>query len=290
MKLPTKQNLIDVFEMTKPRICMLALSMAALGYFLGSEGAIRWGRLFWTLTGLAFVGAACGAVNQYLERDIDGMMWRTMSRPLPSGRLKPSTALWIGFITAVLGEIILLSAVNSVTALLGAFTMFFYLGVYTPSKRVSSLSTLIGAIPGALPPLMGWTASYGVVTMEGLLLFAILFLWQVPHFLAIAWIYREDYARARLPILSVVDVEGSETAKQIILYSIVLIPLTLVPSLWGVTGHHYFLGAFALGLAFLLYGIRLAMQRNHYSARQLFLVSILYLPLLGLLMVWDRIL
>ncbi len=285
----TKQYLNDLFEMTKPRICLLALSMAALGYFLGSEGPLLWGRLAWTLLGLALVGAACGAINQFQERDIDALMWRTMNRPLPSGRMLPAHALWMGVITAVMGECVLLWFVNSVTALLGAFTLFFYLGIYTPSKRVSSLSTLIGAIPGALPPLMGWTASHGVVTVEGLLLFAILFLWQIPHFLAIAWIYREDYARARLPILSVVDVEGSSTAKQIILYSIVLLPLTLVPSLWGVTGHIYFLGAFALGICFLLYGIRLAVQRNHYSARQLFLVSIFYLPLLGLLMVWDRV-
>jgi len=284
-----KQVLIDLFEMTKPRICLLALSMAALGFFLGSIGPVQWGRLVWTLVGLGLVGASCGAFNQYLERDIDALMWRTMNRPLPSGRLLPKHAIWVGVITGILGELVLLAAVNSVTAVLGMFTMFFYLAVYTPSKRISSLSTLVGAIPGALPPLMGWTASHGIVTVEGLLLFAILFLWQIPHFLAIAWIYREDYARGGLPILSVVDVEGTETAKQIILYSTVLLPLTLVPSLWGVTGHYYFLGAFALGLAFLIYGIRLAVHRNHYSARRLFLVSIFYLPLLGLLMVWDRV-
>lgn len=287
---PSQKQLVqDLFELTKPRIALLALTMAALGFFLGSEGPADFSLLFWTLLGLALVGASCGAINQYLEMDIDAQMWRTMNRPLPSGRLKPETALLMGLVTGALGEIILLVAVNSVTCVLGALTILFYVGIYTPSKRITSMSTLIGAIPGAMPPLMGFTASYNGMGVEGLILFAILFLWQVPHFLSIAWIYREDYERAQLPILSVVDVEGINTAKQAILYSIVLIPLTLIPTVRGVTGHYYFLGALALGLGFLAFSVHLAVQRTKPSARRLFFVSIFYLPMLGLLMVWDRV-
>jgi protoheme IX farnesyltransferase len=240
------------------------------------------------LLGLALVGMGCGALNQYLEADIDARMWRTMNRPLPAGRMTGKQALIFGFATALLGELILLFATNAITAVLAALTFFFYLAVYTPSKRLTSMSTLIGAVPGALPPLMGWTASHGRVAPEGLLLFAILLLWQIPHFLAIGWIYREDYARAELPILSVIDEEGIATAKQVILYSIVLLPLTLVPSLWGVTGRVYFLGAMALGIALLAFGILWAIHRSKLTARRLFLASIFYLPGLGLLMVWDR--
>lgn len=284
-----RQWIIDLFELTKPRICLLALTMAVLGFFLGAQGQLQLGTLFATLLGLALVGASCGAFNQFLEKDIDAQMWRTMDRPIPSGRLNPTHAIIMGFATGIVGELVLLFFVNSVTAVLGALTVLFYIGIYTPSKRITSMSTLIGAIPGALPPLMGYTASHGTIEPEGLLLFAILFLWQVPHFLAIAWIYREDYARANLPILSVVDEEGANTAKQVILYAIVLIPLTLVPSLWGVTGHYYFLGAMALGLTYLLFGVHLAVRKTKFSAKRLFLVSIIYLPALSFLMVWDRV-
>jgi heme o synthase len=279
----------DLFEMTKPRICLLALMMAALGFFLGSKGPIPPVTFVLALVGTALVGAACGALNMYLERDIDALMWRTMDRPLPSGRVPPRYALILGFSAAILGELILLVGVNPITAVLGAVTAFFYLGIYTPSKRVSSLSTLIGAIPGALPPLMGFTAAHGRIAAPGLWLFAILFLWQIPHFLAIAWIYREDYARGGFPILSVVDEAGLMTAKQILLYSLVLLPLTLVPSVWGITGGYYFGGALLLGAFFFVLGAKLAFRRNHAHARALFLYSILYLPALGLLLVWDRV-
>lgn len=287
--MPTRQFLSDLLELTKPRICVLALTMAALGFSLGSPaGGIDLRLLALTLFGMALVGASCGAFNQYLERDIDARMWRTLNRPIPAGRISPSTALWMGYVTGILGEGLLLVATNSVTAVLAAFTIFFYIAVYTPAKRVSSMSTLVGAIPGALPPLMGYTAAYGRIAPEGFLLFSILFLWQVPHFLAIAWLYREDYERAGLPILSVVDGEGANTARQVILYSLALLPLTLVPTLWGVTGRSYFIGAITLGLAMLLFGMRLAISKSKYSARRLFLASILYLPALGVLMIWDR--
>jgi protoheme IX farnesyltransferase len=278
----------DLFEMTKPRICLLALSMASLGYALATPGHVAFPALGIALLGIALVGACCGALNQFLERDIDARMWRTMRRPLPAGRLAPQAAVWMGAVTGIAGLVILAVWVNPLTAILGAATIFFYVCLYTPSKRWSTASTLIGAVPGAMPPLMGWTAASGTLSIEGILLFAILFIWQIPHFLSIAWIYREDYARASLPILSVVDEQGVATSKQVIVYSVALLPLTLLPTIWGVTGGVYFFGAMALGLIFLASGIGLAIHRSKAYARRLFLVSILYLPALGLLMIWDR--
>ncbi len=279
----------DLFEMTKPRICLLALMMASLGYFLGSSGPIALVPFALALIGIASVGAGCGALNMYLERDVDLLMWRTQDRPLPSGRIPPSYALALGLVATILGEGILLFAVNPTTAVLGGLTVLFYLGIYTPSKRVSSMSTLVGAIPGAMPPLMGFVAAHGRIAPAGVWLFALLFLWQIPHFLAIAWIYREDYARGGFPILSVVDREGVMTAKQILLYSLVLLPWTLVPSVWGITGESYFVGALVLGVLFFVLAAKLAFRRNHAYARALFLYSIVYLPALGLLLVWDRV-
>lgn len=283
-----KERLKDYLELTKPGICGLALTMTCLGFFLGSGPTMEIKPLLISLVGIALVGAASGALNQYIEREIDARMWRTLDRPLPAGRMKASSALIFGIVCGVLGEVVLLVGVNGITALLAAITLFFYIGIYTPSKRVSSLSTLLGAVPGAMPPLMGWTAVQGHIGFEGLVLFGILFLWQIPHFLAIAWIYREDYARANLPVLPVVDELGSSTVKQVIIYSLVLLPISLVPSAWGLTGSYYFYGAIALGLLFLFCGIALAIYRSKLYARRLFFASIIYLPLLGFLMVWDR--
>jgi len=195
--------------------------------------------------------------------------------------------LVFGFSCLILGSTLLMVFVNFITVVLGLVTFLVYLAAYTPMKRTSSLSTLVGAIPGATPPLMGWTASYGALAPEGWILFAILFLWQVPHFLAIAWMYREDYARASLPILSVVDEQGGKTSKQVLLYSSVLLPLSLLPTLMGVTGEIYFFGAFILGIWFFIVSVYLAIFRTRVYARKLFFVSIIYLPLLGILMAAD---
>lgn len=278
----------DLFELTKPRICMLALMMSTLGFVLGSAGHVDFRMLTISLIGTALVGASCGAFNHFLERDIDARMWRTMKRPLPSGRLQPRHAVILGTITGVLGVASLWIWVNPLTALLGFLTWFSYVCVYTPSKRWSTVSTLIGAIPGAMPPLMGWTAANNTLAPEGLLLFGILFIWQIPHFLSIAWIYKEDYARGGLAILSVVDQQGVATSKQVVVYSLALVPLSLMPTIWGVTGPTYFFGAMFLGLLFAAYGVNLAVHRSKAYARKLFLVSIIYLPLLGMLMIWDR--
>ncbi len=279
----------DILELTKPRICVLALLMTTLGYVLGQKGEFSLSHFIFSLLGTGLVGAGSCIFNQYAEIDTDAKMLRTMNRPLPTGRLSSALALRLGVGMSVLGIVILLMTVNAVTSILGAVTVLLYLGVYTPSKRISPLSTLIGAIPGAMPPLMGWTAANGNFSAEGFLLFAILFIWQIPHFLAIGWLYREDYGRADMPILSVVDTAGLATSKQVILYSLALMPLTLVPTLWGMTGTSYLVGAVFLNLIFLGFGICLAWQRNKTWARALFLVSILYLPALGGLMVWDRL-
>lgn len=279
----------DIVTLTKPRICVLALLMSTLGYMMGKHSDLSGWHFFFSLLGTGLVGAASCIFNQIAEKEVDSLMLRTQNRPIPAGRINSSEALKIGLVMGILGEMVLLTAVNSITAILGAVTLLTYVGVYTPSKKTTPMSTLIGAIPGAMPPLMGWTASYGSVSIQGILLFMILFLWQIPHFLAIAWLYREDYARASLPILSVVDQNGSATAKQVIIYSIALLPLTLVPTVWGITGITYLWGALILGLIYLVCGILLSVYQTRSYARLLFLVSIFYLPVLGFLMVWDRI-
>jgi heme o synthase len=275
-------------SLTKPRICFLALLMAVLGYSVSSPEGIYWPHLLRALIGIGLVGASCGALNMVWEQDIDALMPRTRNRPLPAGRLHYSHALVLGVVTFVLGMAALWFWTDVLTAALGLATWVLYLFVYTPSKRISTLSTLIGAIPGAMPPLMGCTAATAKLTEEGLLLFGILFLWQVPHFLAIAWMYREDYARADLPILSVVDTEGSTTSRQILGYTLALLPLSLLPTLWGFTGAWYFFGTLLLGVLFLIYGGLLAVRRTRVQARKLFFVSLIYLPALGALWIWDR--
>ena len=282
-----KRFFLDLVDLTKPRICFLSLVMAAWGFSLGTGDEFKVGPFVSLLIGLGLVGAASGVFNQVAEKEIDSKMKRTHQRPLPAGRVKDQQALLLGFVCAILGEIILVVAVNPLTAILAALTILSYIGMYTPSKRLTPFSTLIGAVPGALPPLTGYTAATGSFGKMGLWLFALLFLWQVPHFLAIGWLYRDDYQRANLPVLSVVDHEGVDSSKQVLTYLLALIPLTLLPSVWKVTGEVYLWGALILGAFFLLSGVRLAWNRNVGSARFLFIISILYLPLLGGLMVWN---
>jgi len=281
----------DYVEMTKPGICALALVMTLFGYGMAKDPSLPiWDlHLVWSMLGIALVGAASGVLNQYIERDLDLQMDRTKDRPLPAGRIAPGHALIFGATLAFSGEIILVFMTNQVTAILAALTLFLYLAVYTPSKRMSTLSTLIGALPGAMPPLLGWTAATGRLGFEGWVLFAILFIWQIPHFLAIGWLYRDDYSKANFPILTVVDSEGKITVKQIILYTVILIPLTLMAGFSGISGIYYTMGAGLLGLFFLIEGVKMIWDRSRTQARRLFFASIIYLPLLGLLMVWDRL-
>ncbi len=277
----------DYVSLAKPRLSLLAILMGALGYLAGTSLDGEWAQFLFTLLGLAFLAAGSGALNQYLERDTDKLMKRTRQRPLPTGRMEPEKALTFGIVTAIVGSGILLYAANSLTAVIGALTLLFYLGIYTPAKRVSSLSTLVGAIPGAMPPLMGWTSATGKMGGWGIILFAVVFLWQIPHFLAIAWLYREDYAQGDFPVLTVVDPEGTWTAWWSVIYALALIPVSLVPSLWKLSGPLYFWSALTLGLVFLALSINLAKQRSVKAARTLFFGSLLYLPLLGTAMLLD---
>lgn len=275
-------------ELTKPRLTLLALAMVGLGFYMASWGSLDFLLLIQTLTGAALVGGGANALNQYLERDIDAKMKRTQNRPLPTGRLRPSQALAFGSLASVAGVLLLVLWLNPVTALLGGFTLFTYLACYTPLKRKSSLCTLVGAIPGAMPPLIGWTAVRQELTLEAWVLFFILYLWQLPHFLAIAWFCREDYARAGLPILTVLDPSGQWTARQVILYCLALLPVSLIPGILRMSGPIYFLTALTLGLLFLGFGLRMRLNPSVH-AKKFFLSSIVYLLGLIVVMIGDKI-
>ncbi len=278
----------DYLELCKPRLSFLALVMAAIGYRTGGNLDGEWMRFTFTLVGLGLLAGGSGALNQYLERETDKLMRRTRNRPLPTGRLTPESVLTFGALTSFAGFFTLLIAANSLTAVLGAMTLLFYLGIYTPAKRVSSLSTLVGAIPGAMPPLMGWTAATGRMGGYGIVLFAVIFLWQIPHFLAIAWMYREDYANGDFPVLTVLDRDGQWTAWWGAIYALALIPVSLIPPVfWGLSGPLYFWSALTLGLIFFGLSVRLARQRTVAAARTLFFGSLLYLPLWGSILIWD---
>lgn len=279
----------DLLELAKVRIVGMSVAMAAMGYFLAKVGTPFDGvRFVAMLAGLSFLGAGCGAWNHVLERDVDARMRRTAHRPIPSGRWRWQSAAWLGTVATALGLAFLFLGVNTLTGWLGLLTFVSYVVIYTPMKRSTSLATLVGAVPGALPPLMGWTAGTGRLGLEGLLLFGILFLWQVPHFLALAWLYREDYARAGFPILTVLDAGGTQTARQAVLYAAVLVPLSVIPTVAGLAGLLYFVGALVLGGVFFGCALALWRKRETKQARRLFFASLVYLPALALLLCWDR--
>jgi protoheme IX farnesyltransferase len=286
---PAGGTLADYLELTKPRVTLMVVVTTAIGFYLGSGAALDLAVLFHTLAGTALVAAGTSALNQYVERREDGLMLRTRHRPLPAGRLDPHRALLFAIGLSVIGILQLLLAVNIMTTMLAALTLLSYVFVYTPLKKVTTLSTLFGAIPGALPPLGGWTAAAGVITPGGLILFAILFFWQLPHSLAIATMYRDDYARGGFLLLPVVDRYGSSTRRQIVLQSLILLPLTLAPTVLGVSGPVYFVGALLLSLALLGFALHTALRDTVTAARRLLLASVVYLPLLLGLMAFDRI-
>ena len=286
----------DYIALTKPRITWLILMSTGVGYFFGLKraffnpetGMADWALLLHTLIGTGLIASGTAALNQWSERDADLLMRRTSARPLPSGRMTAPRALWFGIALAILGFTELALWVNILAALLGAFTLGSYLFIYTPLKQRSHLSTVIGALPGAMPPLMGYAASSGSLTPEAWTLFAILFIWQFPHFLAIAWMYREDYARAGILMLPVVEPDGMSTGRQIILYASTLIPVSLFPVLFGMSGRIYLVGALILGGWFLYTGVRVAFDLTNVRARHVLLASIIYLPAIYGLMVFDR--
>ncbi len=274
-------------ELTKPRIILMVILTTLAGFYLGADRSLDFPLVLHAVLGTALVVGSANSLNQLIERDADAKMRRTENRPLPSGRLTPGEALLSGAGMGVVGLCYLLLAVNLPTALLSLFAWLNYVFLYTPLKKKTSLSTLVGAVSGALPPVIGWVAARGAMTVESTVLFAILFLWQLPHFLAIAWIYREDYARAGFPMLPVLDPEGGRTGRQIVAYGLALVPVTLMPTLLGLTGAVYFFGARLLGLVFLGFGIRVAFARSIHSARHLFFASLVFLPFLLALMMLD---
>jgi len=276
-------------DLIKARLTSLVLLTTLVGFYLGCRGPVNYLLLLHTVLGTALLAGGAAALNQLLERDYDAKMRRTQNRPLPSGRLQPATVMIFGGACACAGLMYLALAVNLLTSVIGAVSLVSYLFIYTPLKRVTWLNTAIGAIPGGLPPLMGWTAARGQLSGEGWALFAILAFWQLPHFLAIAWIYRDEYAKAGFKMLPVVDPLGRRTGRQAVSHTLGLLPVSLCPFLFKLTGPVYLIGALALGLAFLWFAIQFSRQLTVPRARQLFLVSILYLPLLLTVMVLDKI-
>jgi protoheme IX farnesyltransferase len=251
-------------------------------------GRVDYRAMFIAMVGIALLSSGIATLNQYMEKDLDALMRRTANRPLPTGKLLPWEALAFGVGLTALAELYLAVLVNPLSAVLGLTVISGYLFGYTPLKTRTSLSTFVGAFPGAVPPLIGWACARGEIGVEAWVLFAILFLWQFPHFLAIAWMYREDYTRAGILMLPVVEPDGRVTGQQIVLYTVMLLPVSLLPTLLGTAGKIYFVGAIVLGMVFLYFSLRAAFSKSRHAARQLLLASVIYLPLLFILMVLDR--
>src|SRR5882724_13720706 len=268
---PVEKGWLAVYsDLFKARLTFLVLLTTLVGFYIGFRGRVDYLLMLETLFGTALVASGASALNQLMEQEYDAKMHRTQSRPLPSGRLQPRTVLIVGSVSAALGLIFLGLAVNLLTSLIGAFSFASYLFIYTPLKRVTWLNTAIGAVPGALPPLMGWTAARGELSGEGWALFAILAFWQLPHFLAIAWLYREEYARAGFKMLPVLDPQGQRTGRQAVSHTLGLLPVSLCPFLFGLTGPVYLAGALLLGVTFLWFAIQFSRHLTPSRARQLF--------------------
>lgn len=282
--------LSDLSTLAKPRITTMVVLTAGMGFLLAEQGPISFWLLVHTLIGTGLVSAGASALNQVLERERDARMRRTVDRPVPSGRMHPDAALLWGVALGIGGLGYLAIRVNLLTALLGVAALVGYVFVYTPLKPITSLSTIIGAVPGAIPPMMGWAAVRDQVGLPAWVLFGILFFWQMPHFLAIAWLCRDDYRSGGFPMLTVTDPSGAQAARQAILYGAALVPVSLLPTPLKLLGPVYFWAALALGIAYLFAALRFGRDKSDASARRLMFASILYLPaLLGVMLV-DRIL
>jgi heme o synthase len=282
-------RIVDYVALTKPRLNVLVVATSAVGYYLGATGPFDMWLLAQTVAGTALVAAGAATLNQVYERDTDALMRRTRTRPLPDGRVTPTEAGLFGLALAIAGLAVLVASTNMIAASLAATTLVVYLMVYTPLKRRSPIATLVGAVPGALPPLIGWTAARHDFSIGGLALFAIVFLWQVPHFMAIAWLYRDDYGKAGFPMLPVIEPGGRRAGAQAIVYATALLPVSLVPSLVGVSGSLYFGAALALGIVLVWLAWRFARSRTDASARALFFGSITYLPAIWIAMALDKL-
>lgn len=283
----SRSPLADYLELTKPRVTLLILMSTCVGFYLGSAGSLSFSLLAFTLLGTALAASGTAALNQYWERDTDGKMLRTKDRPLPAGRMFPWKALCFGIALSLAGIVLLAWLTNFFASLLAALTLGSYLFLYTPLKTRTPHCTLVGAFPGAIPPLIGWVAARGDISLLACILYLMLFLWQFPHFLAIAWMYREDYARGGIAMWPVIEPDGKTTGRQIILYSAALIPISLLPTLVGFTGALYLCGALVLGLAYLHFGVRVAVVKSTMQARRLLQASVIYLPLVYVLLLVD---
>lgn len=275
--------------LTKPDVTFLVVITTVSGFYLGSRGPLEWSLLLHTLLATMLVAGGTAALNQYIERDMDAAMRRTAARPLPAGVLQPREVLAFGLGTLALGTLWLALAVNWLSAFLAISTSLLYLGLYTPLKTRTPLATAVGAFPGALPPLIGWAAARGSLSREAWLLFAILFFWQFPHFLSIAWIYREDYARAGIRMLPVVDRSGDLTFRQIVVMSAILVPVSLLPSVMGLAGIRYFFAALVLGMILLQFSLWAARHRTNTRAKWLMHATVAHIPILLGFMIFDKL-
>jgi protoheme IX farnesyltransferase len=279
----------DFVALAKPRLNVLVVASTLVGYAMANGEPLGLWSVCGLLIGTGLVAGGASAFNQVLERDLDALMKRTRSRPLPDQRLQPIEGLLFGTGITLAGLLLIVASSNLLAAAVALATLLSYVVVYTPLKRKSSFGTVIGAIPGALPPIIGWAAVEGSLPVQPWTLFGIMFLWQLPHFLAIAWMYKEDYARAGFPMLPVLEPDGRSTGRQAVGYAAALVPLSLAPTLMGMAGEIYFGGALVLGLAFLWLAIQFARSRSVRDARRLFFGSIIYLPLLWILMIANKV-
>jgi len=283
-----REKIAAYVELTKPRIALLLVLTSAAGFYLGTKGSFDVVLFTNSVVAILLLAFGVATLNQYWEYRTDALMDRTASRPIPTGKVSRNEALIFGLVQCIIAEIYLLAAVNALTAFLGLLVIVGYILVYTPLKIRTSVSTALGAIPGALPPLMGWTAAANEITIGAWALFAIQFLWQFPHFLSIAWMYREQYAKAGILMLPVVEPSGRITARQIVLFALMLLPVSLAPFVFGHEGIVYLVGAIILGVWFFAASVQAARARTNAKAKTLLLVSVIYLPLLFFLMVADK--
>ena len=286
---PARSRAADFSALAKPRLNVLVVASALAGFVMAGGDTSQVLVLLCTVVGTGLVAGGASGLNQAIERELDALMRRTRLRPLPDGRLTVAEAVMFSCGIALAGVALLAAAVNLLSAGVALTTLVSYVLVYTPLKRRTSFATVIGAIPGALPPVIGWAAARGELSQGAWVLFGIVFLWQLPHFLAIAWIYREDYARAGFPMLPVIEPDGRSTARQAVIYAAALLPLGLAPTLIGMAGALYFVSALVLTVLFVALALKFAFTRSVPDARRLFFGSIVYLPLLWILMIADRL-
>jgi protoheme IX farnesyltransferase len=278
----------DLSALVKARLTFMVMITTLIGFLMGRTAINTLGQLVWSMLGIGLVACGSSALNQLQERKADERMLRTRDRPLPARKMTPDEVLLFGFFASILGLGLLAWQINLLTAALAGITLGTYLFVYTPMKKVSTFNTVVGAVPGALPPMLGWTAARGTIDFESWLLFSIMFLWQIPHFMAIAWLYRDDYERGGLFMITRFDTTGRATSQQALIYALGLIPVSMLPSFWGMTGLVYLVASFVLSAFFAWKAFEFVRQPGEAQARSLFFLSIIYLPLLFAVMVLDR--